>query len=196
MRIGGARARGAILIAQEDSAHTSFEDAVTALTADQALILALDGITDPHNLGAVLRSADQFRVDLVVLPERRSASVNDTVSRTSAGADRWVRYSVVPNLVRALTFLQERGFWIYGADASGAPAHTVTLTGRTVLVLGREGEGLHRLVRDTCDGLVAIPTGGRIDSLNVSVSAGVLLYEVRRQADFAALKDRWSHESS
>jgi 23S rRNA (guanosine2251-2'-O)-methyltransferase len=147
-------------------------------------VVILDGITDPHNLGAVLRSADQFGVDLVVLPERRSAHLGDTVSRTSAGADRWVRTAAATNVSRAIAALQERGFWVYGADVEGAPAHTIDLTGNVALVFGREGEGLHRLVRESCDQLLCIPTTGKIDSLNVSVSAGILLYEVRRQAGF------------
>jgi 23S rRNA (guanosine2251-2'-O)-methyltransferase len=95
---------------------------------------------------------------------------------------------VVPNLSRALEEIKSHEFWVYGAASDGRPAHELGLTGRVAVVLGREGEGLHRLVRESCDDLVAIPTGGHIDSLNVSVAAGILLYEVRRQAGFSGLR--------
>lgn len=183
-RIGGAKARGAVLVSAVREGGVALAEAVGELHGDNAVVLVLDGITDPHNLGAVLRSADQFAVDLVVVPERRSASLGDTVARTSAGADQWVRVSVVPNLRRALEELKRHEFWVYGAAANGRPAHDIDLSGRVAVVLGREGEGLHRLVRESCDELIAIPTTGHIDSLNVSVAAGILLYEVRRQGGF------------
>ncbi len=145
-----------------------------------ALVLFLDGITDPQNLGAILRSADLFNVDLVVIPERRSASQNTTVMKVSAGASRYVPVLTVKNLVREMQTMQQEGFWFYGADMGGDPVHTVKMDGRVALVLGSEGAGLGRLVHDTCDKIIAIPIGGHIDSLNVSVAAGVLLYEVRR----------------
>lgn len=189
-RVGGARARSAVLVVSANVEPAEFQAILPTLKRDDSLVVIADGITDPHNLGAVLRSADQFGVDLVVLPERRSAGLGDTVSRTSSGADRWVRTAIVPNLVRAIEALREHGYWIYGADAAGVPAHETKLSGRTALVLGREGEGLHRLVRESCDALVAIPTVGHIDSLNVSVSAGILMYEIRRQAGFSGFAPR------
>ncbi len=145
-----------------------------------ALVLFLDGITDPQNLGAILRSADLFGVDLVVVPERRSASQNTTVMKVSAGAARYVPVVTVKNLVREMQQMQEQGFWFYGADMGGEDVASVKMTGRVALVLGSEGDGLSRLVRETCDRIVAIPISGHIDSLNVSVAAGILLYEVRR----------------
>lgn len=151
------------------------------LEAPQALVLVLDGITDPHNLGAILRSADQFQADLVILPNRRSARETETVARTSAGANVYVPVALVPNVTRALDALKQKGFWIYGADANGSPLAKTALTGRTALVLGSEGEGIHRLVAEHCDAMIAIPTRGHIASLNVSVAAGILLYEARRQ---------------
>jgi 23S rRNA (guanosine2251-2'-O)-methyltransferase len=146
-----------------------------------SLVLILDEITDPHNYGAILRCCDQFGVDLVVSRNRRNAKQAPIISQTSAGAVSWVAQAETPNLVRAMEDLKEAGFWIYGADMEGEPAYKLDLCGRIALVLGSEGGGISRLLREKCDGMVGIPSSGRIDSLNVSVAAGVLLYEVRRQ---------------
>ena len=146
-----------------------------------ALVIILDEITDPHNYGAILRSCDQFGVDLVISTKHRSAKNADVVSKTSAGAVSWVPQAEAANLVRAVDDLKTAGFWIYGADAEGEPVYTKNLKGRTALVIGSEGTGISRLLRERCDAIVGIPTEGRVDSLNVSVAAGVLLYEVRRQ---------------
>jgi 23S rRNA (guanosine2251-2'-O)-methyltransferase len=148
-----------------------------------ALILALDGITDVHNLGAILRSADQFSVDLVLVPERRSAQATDTVQRISSGASQYVPIASVTNLVREIELLQKHNFWVYGADMAGSSSYETSFPPRTVLVLGSEGEGLSQLVQKRCDHHIAIPTTGHIDSLNVSVAAGILLYEFRRQTN-------------
>lgn len=179
----GREQRGAVLVLPEGRKvrETTLEEFLQTFDADQGLVVLLDGVTDPQNYGAILRSADQFGVDLVLIPARRSASDTPAVSAASAGAMAWVPHAVVTNLTRALGQLKEKGFWIYGADMNGTPAHQAKLTGRVALVLGSEGKGLSRLVRDTCDQVVSIPTRGRLDSLNVSVSAGVLLYETRRQ---------------
>jgi 23S rRNA (guanosine2251-2'-O)-methyltransferase len=146
-----------------------------------ALVVILDEITDPHNYGAIIRSCDQFAVDLVVTRARRIAKHADIVSKTSAGADAWVPVAEAPNLPRSLGSLKEAGFWIYGADMAGDPVWSKDLRGRTAIVLGGEGTGVGRLLKEQCDALVAIPAHGRIDSLNVSVAAGVLLYEISRQ---------------
>ncbi|GHV94184.1 23S rRNA (guanosine(2251)-2'-O)-methyltransferase RlmB [Spirochaetia bacterium] len=145
------------------------------------LVLILDEITDPHNYGAILRSCDQFSVDLVISRNRRSAKNAEIISKTSAGAVSWVPQAETANLVRAADDLKEAGFWIYGADMGGEPVYKKDLRGRAALVLGSEGTGISRLLRECCDGMVGIPSGGRIDSLNVSVAAGVLLYESQRQ---------------
>jgi len=145
------------------------------------LVLILDEITDPHNYGAILRCCDQFGVDLVLGRNRRSAKNAGVISQTSAGAVSWVAQAETPNLVRAMEDLKEAGFWIYGADMDGEPVYEKDLRGRIALVLGSEGSGISRLLRERCDGMVGIPSCGRIDSLNVSVAAGVLLYEVHRQ---------------
>lgn len=162
--------------------NTSFAGFLTASkSAVKSVVVVLDGVTDPQNLGAVMRSADQFSVDLLLLPERRSAQVNQTVYKVSSGAAEYVPYTIVPNLVRALEQLKEQGFWIYGADMNGEAISSVNLTGKTVVVLGAEGKGLSRLVLETCDRVVSIPTSGHIDSLNISVAAGIMMYEIQRQ---------------
>lgn len=161
---------------------TTVEAFLDTLAEEQpALVVVLDGITDPHNLGAVLRSADQFGVNLVVVPERRSAQSNETVARVSSGAAQYVPTAVVTNLNSALQLLKDAGFWIYGADMNGESSETIKFTDRCVIVMGSEGDGMGRLVRENCDFIVSIPMQGHIDSLNVSVAAGILMYEVRRQ---------------
>jgi 23S rRNA (guanosine2251-2'-O)-methyltransferase len=145
------------------------------------LVIILDEITDPHNYGAILRSCDQFGVDLVISRNRRSAKHAGVISSTSAGAVSWVPQAETANLVRAAEDLKEAGFWIYGADMEGEAVYKTDLRGRVALALGSEGTGISRLLRERCDGLVGIPSLGKIDSLNVSVAAGVLLYEARRQ---------------
>lgn len=151
---------------------------------EHLLVLALDHITDPHNLGAILRSADLFAVDLVVIPARRSVLVNDTVERTSAGAAAHVPIAIVGNLVRALETLQENGLWIYAATLEGEPLPTAQINARCVYVLGAEGAGLSQLARKTSDGAVFVETRGHVDSFNVSVAAALLCYEYRRRVGF------------
>jgi 23S rRNA (guanosine2251-2'-O)-methyltransferase len=148
------------------------------------LVLALDGVSDVHNLGALLRSADLFCLDAVIIPERRTAKDSDVVARISSGASAFVRLFEVTNLVRGLAALKEAGFWIYGADMNGHEAPQVKLAGNAALVLGSEGRGLSRLVRETCDQLIRIPSGGHVDSFNVSVAGAILMYEARRQQGF------------
>ena len=139
-------------------------------------------------LGATLMishaSADQFGVDIVVIPSRRSAQENQTVSKVSSGASEYVPLAVVPNIASALEMLKESGFWIFGADAEGELTDGLDLKGKVCIVMGSEGAGLHRLVREKCDFLISIPASGHVDSFNVSVAAGILLFEARRQQGF------------
>ena len=154
------------------------------LEKETSLVLLLDGITDPHNYGAVLRSADKFGVDLVIIPERKSVRDTDTVSVTSVGANSYVNQVIIPNLTHAINFLKNKGFWVYGADLEGEPIHKINLTGKIALVMGSEGKGIRGVIKEKCDICVTIPCTGHIDSLNVSVAAGILLYEIRRQQGF------------
>ena len=146
-------------------------------------VVILDSITDPHNVGAILRSCDQFGASLVVIPEHNSASDiagNEVIGRTSAGASAWVPVAIVNNLVRATEQLKQAGFWIYGADAGGQNCRKINFPAKSVLIMGSEGTGMAALLEKQCDTIVSIPTCGKIDSLNVSVAAGVLLYELSK----------------
>lgn len=165
---------------------SSLEEAFERADRDHGLLLVLDHITDPHNYGAVLRSADQFGVDAVVVPGRRAAPLSAVAVQSSAGTAHHVSIITVTNLAKAVASMQEAGFWVYAAEMSGEPAHRVRLTGRTALVMGSEGKGVSRLVAERADGLIRIPTGGHADSLNVSVASGILLYEIRRQQGWLA----------
>ena len=145
-------------------------------------LLALDGIEDPHNLGAILRTCDAAGVNGVILPERRAAPLNATVAKTSAGASEHVRIAQVTNIVRSLEQAKQRNFWVVGLDERGTVDYTdFDFRSDVVLVLGREGAGMHDLVRKTCDHLVRIPMAGSVSSLNVSVAGAVVLYEAMRQ---------------
>ena len=147
-------------------------------------VVVLDKVTDPHNVGAIIRSCDQFGAALVILPEHNSASDiqgNEVIGRTSAGASAWVPVAVVNNLVGAVEKLKSAGFWIYGADAGGENCGTIDFSEKSVIIMGSEGTGISQMLKKQCDKIVSIPTCGKIDSLNVSVAAGVLLYEIYRR---------------
>lgn len=146
------------------------------------LLLVLDGVQDPHNLGACLRVADAAGVDAVVLPRDRAAPLSATARRAASGAAETVRIFQVVNLARALDQLKAAGIWLYGSSQeSGDEMYDADLTVPLAVVVGGEGEGLRRLTREHCDRLVRIPMAGKIESLNVSVAAGVVLYEAVRQ---------------
>ena len=169
----------------DSNADISLEEFIAGLGDEEGkqgvLAVILDEITDPHNYGAILRSCDQFGVDIVITRKRRIAKYAEVISKTSAGASSWVPVTETPNLVRAAEILKDNGFWIYGADMEGDAVWDKDLRGRTAIILGGEGTGISRILKENCDALVAIPSEGKIDSLNVSVAAGVLFYEVRRQ---------------
>jgi 23S rRNA (guanosine2251-2'-O)-methyltransferase len=155
--------------------------APTASTAVR-FFLALDGVEDPHNLGALLRSADGAGVDGIILPERRSAPLSAVVAKTSAGASEHVRIAHVVNITRALEAMKKQNIWIVGLDERGSPDYTsYDFRQDTCLVLGSEGSGLHDLVKRTCDHLLRIPMAGSVSSLNVSVAGAVVMYEAMRQ---------------
>lgn len=143
-------------------------------------IVIADEIQDPHNLGAIIRTAEAAGADGLIIPKRRSVGLTGTVFKTSAGAASWLKIARVSNLVDTMRELKERGVWIYGAEADGTPFDKADLSGAVALVIGSEGFGLGRLVRENCDGILSIDMYGRVNSLNASVSAGILMYEVVR----------------
>lgn len=187
--LAGQDARGIALEVADDRAGGRMVDFTGWLASHRdnpsSLILALDHITDPHNLGAILRSGLLHGVDLFVLPSRRSASGTETVERSSAGALRHVDIAWVGNLRGALRDCRDAGYWIYGAEAGGVTVQETRLDNRAVLVVGAEGKGLSPAVARDCDALVSIPAcvpnRAGVDSFNVSVATGILLYEYRRQ---------------
>ena len=148
----------------------------------QPLILVLDGVTDPHNLGACLRVADGAGVHAVIAPKDHAAGINATVAKVASGAAETVPYFMVTNLARTLNELKERNIWIIGtSDAAPGTLYQSDLRGPVALVLGAEGEGMRQLTMKTCDSLISIPMQGAVESLNVSVASGVVLYEALRQ---------------
>src|SRR6266481_6103465 len=149
---------------------------------EKGLIVLLDGVEDPHNLGAIIRTALAAGADGVVVPERRAAGLTDTVARASAGALAHLPVARVTNLVRAMEALKEAGFWLVGLDERAGKSYTeADFTLPVGIVMGGEGKGLHELTRKRCDFLVSLPTAGPVRSLNVSVAAGIVLFEVVRQ---------------
>ena len=159
-----------------------YADPSALLDGDDALVVALDQIQDPHNLGAVCRAAEVAGAAGVVIPERRAASVTAATCKASAGAVEHLPVARVRNLADWLAEAKERGAWAYGASAEAERSYTdVDWSGRAVLVLGSEGSGLRRRVAESCDELVSIPVAGRVGSLNASVAAAVILFEARRQ---------------
>ena len=174
---------------KEESNQIEFSDLkihlknrISSKTENQkSVVVILDSITDPHNVGAIIRSCDQFGADLVVFPSRRGASTDsEIIGRSSAGASSWVPYMVVPNLIRVIELLKEEGYWIYGADAGGENLNDLVVqkNDKVAIVMGSEGSGMSRIVRENCDKILSIPTCGKLDSLNVSVAAGILLYKI------------------
>ena len=162
--------------------YSGIDDVVAAKRGRHSLVVVLDGVEDPHNLGAILRTADAAGADGVVIPERRAASVTAIVAKTSAGASEHLPIAKVTNIARTLEELKTRNLWIVGLDERGTQAYDVLdYQMDCAVVFGAEGKGLHDLVRKHCDFVVAIPMLGKVPSLNVSVAAGVVLYEIVRQ---------------
>ncbi|HSW40516.1 MAG TPA: 23S rRNA (guanosine(2251)-2'-O)-methyltransferase RlmB [Acidobacteriota bacterium] len=179
-KTGGARHQGVLLYAAEMEL-LSIDD-IIARAQSPGFVAVLDGIEDPHNLGAILRSAEAAGCDGVFMPRRRSASLSSTAVKTSAGASSHIPTARVANISRLIESLKKAGYWVAGLDASaGRPIWEIDLTAPVALVLGNEGTGLHRLVREKCDFLVSLPIRGKVSSYNVSVAAGISFYEVLRQ---------------
>jgi 23S rRNA (guanosine2251-2'-O)-methyltransferase len=183
---GNARHQGVAASVGAVKLATHIDDVLDALT-EPALLLILDGITDPHNLGACLRVADAMGVHAVIAPKDRAVGLNATVSKVASGAAETIPYIPVTNLARTMRELKERDIWITGTDDEAtSDLYTANLGGARALVFGAEGEGMRRLTRENCDELVRIPMRGSVESLNVSVSAGICLAETRRQRDYPA----------
>ncbi|MGM0480765.1 MAG: 23S rRNA (guanosine(2251)-2'-O)-methyltransferase RlmB [Pseudomonadota bacterium] len=173
------------VVATVKSLPTLTEDDLEAVLAEReqpALVLILDGVTDPHNLGACLRTADAAGVTAVVVPKDKSAQITPTVRKVACGAAEVIPLVVVTNLARALRELQRLNVWVVGTAGEATQGfYQVDYRGPTAIVMGAEGKGMRRLTRETCDELVAIPLAGSVSSLNVSVASGVCLFEVVRQ---------------
>lgn len=148
--------------------------------SEPPFIIIADEIQDPHNLGAIIRTAEAAGAHGVIIPKRRSAGLTATVLKTSAGAASWIKVARVANLVDTINFLKKQGVWVYGAEADGEPFHKADLSGAAALVIGSEGFGLGRLVRESCDMILSIDMYGKVNSLNASVSGGILMYEIVR----------------
>lgn len=176
-----ARHQGVVARVEVIAMPRDVDEALEGLS-EPALLLVLDGVTDPHNLGACLRVADAMRVHAVIAPKDRAAGITPIVEKVASGAAETVPFISVTNLARAMRELQERGIWLVGADQDADhDLYALKLSGPVAWVLGAEGEGMRRLTRETCDELARIPMLGTVESLNVSVSAGICLAETRRQ---------------
>ncbi len=177
----GERHQGVVARARAQQLHVTLDDVLDGLQ-EPALLLVLDGVTDPHNLGACLRVADAAGTHAVIAPKDRACGLNATAIKVASGAADTVPYIVVTNLARSLREIKERGIWTIGAAGEATKdLYAVEQKGATAWVLGAEGEGLRRLTRDTCDELAKIPMFGAVESLNVSVASGICLFEARRQ---------------
>lgn len=159
-------------------------ETLESVIGDARLLLVLDGIEDPHNLGAIIRTANAAGADAVLLPDRRAAGLTETVAKASAGAIEYVPVVRIGNVNQTLEKLKKAGFWIYGLDERGTSRYDETdFAVPSVIVLGGEGKGLHQHVKENCDMLLRIPMAGEIASLNVSVAAGIVLFEWRRRRE-------------
>ncbi len=180
--MAGSGSHQGVVAVTSSKQYNDLDDLIAAKRGDHALIVVLDGIEDPHNLGAILRTADAAGADGVVIPERRAVGITGTVVKSSAGASEHLPVAKVTNIARTLEDLKAQNIWTVGLDERGAQSYeSLDYNMDCAIVLGAEGKGLHDLVARKCDFLVSIPMLGKVPSLNVSVAAGVVLYEVVRQ---------------
>jgi 23S rRNA (guanosine2251-2'-O)-methyltransferase len=178
-KLAGRGVHNGVIAEVAEGAYADFDDVVAR--EETKFVLILDGITDPQNFGAILRVADGFAVDLVVIPEHESVGLTPAAIKASAGASEWVAVAEVTNLARAIETLKEKGFWVYAAAADGDRADAIDFTGKVALVLGSEGKGVRRNVLEHSDRSVSIPMYGHVDSFNVATATAILCYEVVRQ---------------
>jgi 23S rRNA (guanosine2251-2'-O)-methyltransferase len=189
-RMAGNNAHQGVVAVTSGKQYNDLDDVVAAKRGQFSLVVVLDGIEDPHNLGAILRTADASGADGVVIPERRAAGVTPTVTKASAGASEHLPIAKVTNISRTLEELKSKNLWIVGLDERAPQAYdSLDYKMDCAIVLGAEGKGVHELVRKKCDFLISIPMMGKVSSLNVSVAAGVVLYEIVRQRQNKTISD-------
>lgn len=186
-RMCGSGSHQGIIASGACAEYVTVEDilAVSEKKGTKPFIIICDEIEDPHNLGAIIRTAEAAGADGVIIPKRRSASLNSTVFKTSAGAASWLPVARTSNLASAIDKLKANGVWIYGTDGSGADYTETEFTGAAALVIGSEGFGMSKLIKEKCDFIVKLPMYGKITSLNASVAAGIFMYEAVRQRNAA-----------
>ena len=169
-----------IILEVEDYQYASLSDFLK--NTNDGFLIILDHIEDPHNLGAIIRTCEAAGVDGIILPKDRSATVNATVLKTSVGTTENVKIAQVTNLVQAIQELKESGYWIVGTDMTNSTDYRkIDYTGKTAIIIGNEGSGMSRLVRESCDFIARIPMYGKVNSLNASVSAGIMIYEEKKK---------------
>jgi 23S rRNA (guanosine2251-2'-O)-methyltransferase len=178
-RLAGRGVHNGVVAEVSETAYADFDEIVEK--EETNFVLIVDSITDPQNFGAILRVADGFGVDLVVIPEHDSVGLTPVAVKASAGASEWVQVAQVTNLSRAIETLKKRGYWIYAAAENGERPDAIDFTGKVALVAGNEGKGIRRNVLEHCDRVVTIPMRGHVESFNVATATAILCYEVRRQ---------------
>ncbi len=183
---GGAAHQGVVLTipaAEYSTLDDIFE--LSKQRGENPLIVICDGIEDPHNLGAIIRSAESAGAHGVIIPKRRSVGLNHTVAKAACGALEYIPVCRVTNITSVIDELKSKGVWIYAADMGGKAVYEEDMKGPAAIVIGAEGDGISRLVKEHCDVTVSIPMSGKIGSLNASVAAGIILFEIKRQRDMA-----------
>src|SRR6266550_7316705 len=181
-RLASSGSHQGVVAVTSSKHYADLDDVIAAKRGEHSLVVVLDGIEDPHNLGAIVRTADACGADGVLIPERRAAGITGTVAKVSAGASEHLPVAKVTNIARTLEDLKTKNLWIVGLDERGMQTYdSVDYKMDCAIALGAEGKGLHDLVRKRCDFIVSIPMLGKVPSLNVSVAAGIVLYEVVRQ---------------
>ena len=165
----------------EEYKYLSIEDIVKDNNSN--FIVMLDSLEDPHNFGAIIRTCECAGVNYIIIPKKRSVSVNSTVYKTSSGALSHMKIVEVVNLSNTIRKLQELGYWVYAAEANGKDYRSIDFKGKTCLVIGSEGHGIKQIIKNTCDSVVSLPQKGKINSLNASVAAGILIYEIMKYKD-------------
>lgn len=170
-----------VVLKIEDYKYVDIDDLITV--KQEPLLVILDHLEDPHNFGAIIRTCEAAGVDGIIIPKNRSVEVNSTVMRTSVGALENVKIAQVTNLKQTINYLKLKGFWIYGTDMNGSEYDDTDYSGKTVIIIGSEGFGMTRIIREACDYIVSIPMKGKINSLNASVAAALVIYQATKGRD-------------